>query len=562
MSTDAPDDAAAPGAVAPGRGRLVELAVTDLGIIDRMALLLGPGMTALTGETGAGKTMVVGAIDLLLGGRADASVVRTGATEAVVEGRFEVDGEELILTRVVPADGRSRAYVNGRMATAAALAEAAGSLVDLHGQHAHQSLLAREVQRDALDRFAGIDVGPLQAARAARRAVEAELASMGGDAGARAREADLLRYQSVELEAAGLADPAEDLELDAAEDLLAGAVAHREAAAQAADALSADGAVVDTLGAAIAALDDHAPFAELLHRLRAAQAEAIDLAAEVRSVGEAIEDDPARLAEVRERRQLLVELRRKYGTAPLDDAEGRVGTGTLADVIAYRDAIGARLAVLDGHDVRTAQLDRDLEAARGREAKLAKAVGKARRAAGPKLATAVAAHLADLAMPNARVEVVVGEADPGDDVELLLAANPGSAPAPLAKVASGGELARSMLALRLVLSAAPPVLVFDEVDAGIGGQAALAVGRSLAALGADHQVLVVTHLPQVAAFADHQVHVRKAVQGGTTVASASLLGVDDRVVELSRMLSGTPESERVQGAAAELLAVASRERGR
>ncbi|MCU1351739.1 MAG: recN, partial [Acidimicrobiales bacterium] len=192
----------------------------------------------------------------------------------------------------------------------------------------------------------------------------------------------------------------------------------------------------------------------------------------------------------------------------------------------------------------------------------AAAVASARRRVAPKLASAVEGHLHELAMPKARLEIAVGGDDPGDDVRFLLAANPGSAPLPLAKVASGGELARAMLALRLVLTAAPPTLVFDEVDAGIGGEAALVVGRALAALGADHQVLVVTHLPQVAAFADAQVNVTKHQRGGTTVARAATLGAEDRVVELSRMLSGTPESERVRDAASELLAVASRERGR
>ncbi len=547
---------------APGRGRLVELAVTDLGIIHHLSLVFGPGMTALTGETGAGKTMVVGAIDLLLGGRADATVVRTGAEEAVVEGRFEVAGEELILTRVVPAEGRSRAYVNGRMATATALAEEAEALVDLHGQHAHQSLLATRTQREALDRFANTDLGPLSEARSERRRLTIELEGLGGDAGARAREADLLRFQLGELAGADLQDPDEDSRLDQLEDLLAGAVSHREAAAVAFGALTEDQGGIDALAVAIAALDGHAPFADAVERLRSAQAEVSDLAADVRSTGEGIDDDPARLAEIRERRQLLVDLRRKYGTALVDPSGARGGSGTLHDVIAYQDALGEQLECLESHDARAASLEAQLAVALEREAKAGAAVARTRRQAAGPLGKAVEAHLGDLAMPNARLEVAIGADDPGDDVQFLLAANPGTEPAPLTKVASGGELARSMLALRLVLSEAPPVLVFDEVDAGIGGQAALAVGRSLAALGADHQVLVVTHLAQVAAFADHQVHVRKDIRKGTTVSSASLLDEADRVVELSRMLSGTPENQRVQGAASELLALAQQERAR
>lgn len=550
------------GTAAP-RDQLVELAVTDFGIIEHVRLLLGPGMTALTGETGAGKTLLIGAIDLLLGGRADPAMVRTGCDEAVVEGRFVVDGEEVVLARVVPTDGRSRAYVNGRMATATVLGEQARELIDLHGQHAHQSLLAPAVQRAALDQFASVDLGPLHEARAERRRVSRALEELGGDAGARAREADLLRFQIGEIEAAALADADadEDAALDELEDRLAGAVAHREAASRAVEALGADGAAVDQVGAAVADLDGRAPFAALLDRLRAVQAELTDAAAELRTTGESIEDDPEQLAQIRERRQLLVELRRKYGSAPhAGSPEG--GAGTLADVIAYGVDAARRLEEIDGHDARAAQLDRAGAAAQQAEAAAAAIVGSARRGAAPALAAAVEANLAELAMANARFAVEVGEADPGDDVTFTLAANPGSAAGPLAKVASGGELARAMLALRLVLSVAPPVLVFDEVDAGIGGGAALAVGRSLAALGADHQVLVVTHLPQVAAFADAQVHVVKAVADGTTVATAAPLTADDRVVEVSRMLAGTPDSERVQEAAHELLELAASERGR
>jgi DNA repair protein RecN (Recombination protein N) len=441
------------------------------------------------------------------------------------------------------------------MATASALADQTAALVDLHGQHAHQSLLSARVQRDALDRFAGTDLGPLLSARRELRQLGDELAGLGGDAGARAREVDLLRFQLEEIEAARLVDPDEDLALDAREDILSGAVGHREAALAATAAITDDGGAADGVGLALAALDGHGPFTDLVDRLRSVGAELADVAAEVRRTGEGIDDDPAALAQIRERRQLLVELRRKYG-----GADG--GDGTLGGVIAYREAVAQRLTDLERHDARAADLQRELAAAAEREAEAARLVGAARRRARVALANAVEGHLADLAMAAARFEVAVGPDDPGDDVTFLLAANPGSALAPLAKVASGGELARAMLALRLVLSAAPGVLVFDEVDAGIGGQAARAVGRSLAELGGRHQVLVVTHLPQVAAFADHQVHVSKAVRGRTTVSSVAALDEPGRVVELSRMLSGSPDSETTREAAAELLTSAAAERGR
>jgi DNA repair protein RecN (Recombination protein N) len=544
---------------------LHELAVTNLGVIDELRLVLGHGMTALTGETGAGKTMLVEAIDLLVGGRADGVLVRSGAEEAIVEGRFEFDGEEVVLTRVVPVTGRSRAYIDGRMATVGNLAEWGRRLVDLHGQHSHQSLLSVTAQRSALDRFGGVDLEPLTVARERVAEIDRRLEALGGDAGARAREIDLLRFQVGELEAAALNDPDEDRLLDAEESRLGDAVGHQEAAALAAEALSGDGGATDIVGAVLAAVAGREPFADEERRLRSVTAELSDIVTAARSIGEAIDEDPERLDAVRRRRQLLVDLRRKYGTATLDvpgpGGQDRIGSGTLADVLAYNALVCDRLEALTGHDRTAAELDQArkeaVEVVRAAEA----AVGAARRRAAPALAKAVQGHLADLAMAKARVAIEVGE-DPGDDVTFLLAANPGTDPLPLARVASGGELARAMLALRLVLSAAPPTLVFDEVDAGIGGEAALSVGRSLAALGGDHQVLVVTHLPQVAAFADAQVRIAKDSGRRITTARAEVLGGDDRVVELSRMLSGTPESSTARDHATELLAVAARERGR
>ena len=509
---------------------LTELRVRDLGIIAEIDLVLGPGMTALTGETGAGKTMFVQAIGLLLGATPDASMVRQGASEARVEGRFVVGDDEIVLARVVPAEGRSRAYAGGRLATAATLADDGAALVEIHGQRAHQSLLAPAVQRAALDRFGAVDHGPLDEARRRVAEIDARLAALGGDARARAREIDLLRYQVAELEQADLRDPDEDDALDAEEDLLADARAHRDAAATAHAALADDGGALDAVGTALSALAGRAPFKELEVRLRGAAADVADIASEVRDGAERIEDDPERLDAVRERRQLLRELRRKYGD-------------TLADVMVHRDEAASRLAELEGYESRAAEL----EAERA-------------MAAAPHLAQAVEEHLRRLAMPRARVEVAVDGADPADDVRFLLGANPGEPVQPLARVASGGELARAMLALRLVLTEAPDTLVFDEVDAGIGGEAALAVGRSLATLGSRHQVLVVTHLPQVAAFADHQIAVDKSEVKRRTVARAAVVSGEARTRELSRMLSGLSESGAAHRHARELLDAARAEK--
>ncbi|HET9442595.1 MAG TPA: DNA repair protein RecN, partial [Acidimicrobiales bacterium] len=509
---------------------LAELRVRDLGVIADLTLVLGPGMTALTGETGAGKTLVVEAIELLVGGRAAAVRVRPGAAEAVVEGRFAPAGGEgdLVLARSVPAGGgRSRAYVDGRMAPVAALAEAGGALVDLHGQHAHQSLLAPAVQRAALDAFAGVDLEPLSTARRRVAGIDAALQALGGDARARAREVELLGFQITELDRAGLDDPGEDEELAAVEEALADADAARDAAALAHQALAGDGGAADALGTAIGALAGRPALGALGERLHGLQAEVTDAASDLLAVTEQLHDDPERLAEVRARRQLLRELRRKYGE-------------TLADVLAYAASVRARRDELVSHDRRVAELEEERAVAEAARARAAAAVAGRRRKATTALAAAVEAHLRELALPRARLEVTVSGPDPADDVCLLFAAGPGEPTLPLAKVASGGELARVMLAARLVLSEAPPTLVFDEVDAGVGGAAAVAVGRALAALARDHQVLVVTHLPQVAAFADHQVAVRKHDEGGRSLATATVLDEGARVVELSRMLSGRP----------------------
>ena len=568
---------------------LTELAVSDLGVISHLSLVLGPGMTALTGETGAGKTLVVEAIELLVGGRADPMLVRPGAQEARVEGRFVVDGDEVVLARVVPRDGRSRAYVDGRLATAANLAEWGARAADLHGQHAHQSLLSTATQRAALDRFGAVDLSAWLDARAELARIDGALAALGGDDRARAREIDLLRFQVAELDAAALDDPDEDDRLRDEEELLADASAHRDAAAAAVDAVSGDGGVVEALGVAIGALAGRAPFAAHEARLRNAAAELADVAGDVRALGESIDVDPARIDALRARRQLLRDLQRKYGERT-------------ADVMAYAADARARLAELLSHDERAAALDAQRVAAVAAVADAAAAVGRARRRAAPGLAAAAEAHLADLAMASAHLGVDVGDEDPGDAVTFLLAANAGAPLLPLNKVASGGELARAMLALRLVLAGVerdesaegpearrlagsldarwrprspgrsrtsaggdrddmgPPTLIFDEVDAGIGGQAATAVGRALAELAKARQVLVVTHLPQVAAFADAHVAVTKHDDGRTTEASVRVLDDAERVVELSRMLSGSPESATAHDHAAELMAAAARAR--
>ncbi len=532
---------------------LLELRIADLGIFEEIQAVVGPGLTAITGETGAGKTLVVEALELLAGARADPSLVRPGAAEARVEGRFEdpLTGEERVVARVLPADGRSRAYVDGRLATVAELADLGSRLIDLHGQHAHQSLLAPAMQRAVLDTFAGPKAlearAEYQAARMKRRDVEAAMEGLGGDERTRAREMSLLEYQVGEIDGAGLDDPDEAAAREAEEDALAGAAEDREALVAAHAAV--DGRAVDAVGIATAALAGRPGHTELTERMRALQAELAEVARDLRVAAEAVVEDPERLDAVRERRKLLRDLQRKYGE-------------TLSEVLEHRDEAATRLAELEGHEARTAELEAERAAAETAAGRAAARLHAARVEAAGVLAAAVEERLHRLAMPHAHLDVLVEAGEPREDgadrVVFLLAANAGEAVQPLAKVASGGELSRAMLALRVALAARGdrgrgPVLVFDEVDAGIGGEAGAAVGRELAALAGSAQVLCITHLAQVAACADAQVVVRKGEDRGRTTATAQPVLSGERVAELSRMLAGVGDSAHARRHAEELL---------
>ncbi|MBV8463602.1 MAG: DNA repair protein RecN [Acidimicrobiales bacterium] len=530
--------------------RLVELRVRDLGVIEDVTIEFGPGMTALTGETGAGKTLLVEALGLLLGGRAEPAMVRAGADEAVVEARFSDDdpaadgdgGGEAILARSVARAGRSRAWVDGRMVTATVLGEHACELLELHGQHQHRALVTAVAQRQALDGYGHVDPTPREAARRQVARLTAEMADYGGGALERAREADFLRYQLEEIAAAAIADAGEDDRLAAEEERLSAAEDHRRAAAEALGSLAEleDASALDRMAAAARALagrDALAPFEE---RVRALMGDLSDLAGDLRRVVETWEDDPERLAAVAERRQRFRDLARKYGPG-------------LDDVLAYADAAAGRLADMEDLEQRAARLEAELAEAGRALAECEGQVARARRRAAPRLSEDVQARLQALALGQARFEVRVDGEGAADDVTFWLGPNPGEPLQPLARTASGGELARVMLALRLAISSAPPVMVFDEVDAGVGGAAALAVGSALAELGGERQVLVVTHLAQVAAQADQQIAVRKDERDGRTRAEVTALDGDARIAEVSRMLSGRPESTASRRHARDLL---------
>ena len=527
---------------------LVELSIENLGIIESSRLTFMGGFTVFTGETGAGKTMLVEAINLVCGRRAETSVIRDGADEAHVEARFVRTGddgeEEVILARTISREGRSRAYINGRMATVTALAEMGEQLVDIHGQHAHQRLLGVSEQRDSLDAYAGIDLSDLRAAREKVTEIDAMLAALGGDEKSRAREIDLLRFQCDEIEGAAILGPDEDRVLSDEEDMLSDIVRHAENLWRAVTLLSQDAGALERIGESARALGSVPSMAAVVARLTALGAETEDIAATVRAAAESSEENPERLEEIRVRRQLLRDLMRKYGD-------------TLSDVAAFGAEARERLDELTGYAERVAELESARAKALRALHKAQMVVGDSRRGAAAGLAAAIQERLRELAMPNAQMQVTVGDAesDPsGESVVFMLAANPGSAPQPLTKVASGGELARVMLSLRLVLTDDPATMVFDEVDAGIGGSAAVAVAGALRELGRDHQVFAVTHLAQVAASAHHQVSVSKTVRSGRTFGNAVPVSESDRVGEIARMLSGGVADDSATAHARDLVA--------
>jgi len=557
---------------------LTELRIRNVGVIDDVTLVLGEGLNVLTGETGAGKTMVVSALELLLGGRADGDLVRAGAAAAVIEGSvapappsaaewLDDEDDELIVAREVAAPGasaaRSRARIGGRMAPISALAACMEATVELHAQQDSSRLSSPAVQRELLDRFGGPTLtAALENYRrcfAAWTAARDELEMLQSSEQDRVREADRLRFELEQIDTVAPADGEEEA-LRADIGRLEHAEALTAAAQTAAAALTDEGAGHDLLATAAASLAPvhgvDAQLDSLRDRLVSLTAEAADVGMELRAYATAVEADPAALELHRDRYAALVRLTRKYG----DAANGEIDS---AGVLAYAEQARARLHQLDTGDQRSEELagavgrlaaDLDAEAQRVRDERIA---------AGKRLAATVEGHLAELGMAGARMDVSVEATAPAqhgaDRVVFGLAANPGEPTLPLGKAASGGERSRVALAVRLALADADrtPVLVFDEVDAGIGGATAAEVGRKLARLAKGRQVLCVTHLAQLAAHADRHFSVTKQPHGDRTVAVVAELDEDRRVAELSRMLSGA-DTEAATDHARELLRRAQR----
>ncbi len=600
---------------------LEEVRITGLGVIDEAVLELSPGFNVVTGETGAGKTMVVSGLGLLFGGRADPARVRPGAERASVDGRLSVEadgpvarqvheaggdlddeGDTLILSRSVSAEGRSRAYAGGRAVPVSLLSYLADDLVAVHGQADQQQLLKPGRQREALDRFAGADLAALlvgyQRSYQRHREVRGELDELTSRAREREHEAEDLRRGLAEIERLEPAE-GEDIELLAEEERLSHADALHAAATTAHEALLGDPSsgnyeatdAVTLLGIARQALEAAAHHDAALAALGARVSEAAylvsDAAADLASYAQSVEADPVRLATVQQRRAELGRVIRQFGGMPVmpgtpggeageageagapgePGGSGEPAASGVSAVLSWAKRAGARLGELEGDDDRIAGLAAEETTLAAEVAQLAAQLSAARKEAAERFAADVSAELAALAMPQARLTVAVmplREAGPqgADEIEIRLAAHPGAPSLPLYKGASGGELSRVMLAIEVVFAGADPVptFVFDEVDAGVGGKAAVEIGRRLARLARLAQVIVVTHLPQVAAFADAHLVVERADDGSVISSGVTRLDQAGRVRELSRMLAGLEDSEFGRAHAEELLAAAAAER--
>ncbi|MCU1514348.1 MAG: recN [Microbacteriaceae bacterium] len=544
-----------------------EISIRNLGVIGEARLPLGPGFTAITGETGAGKTMVVTALGLLLGDRSDGSVLRIGSGSAVVEGHWQIDstgpvaervrdaggdmdGNELILGRSISQEGRSRAVVGGRTAPVGVLNEIGQQLVVVHGQSDQVRLRSATAQREALDRFAGSDVtgllGDYQATYRRWQSNQGELDVLVAERDRRSREADDLRVAMAEIEAASLRR-GEDRELAERAERLTNLEDLRLAAAQASELLSSQSidesrdaiGLLETAKRQVERVSDHdAALAPIVEAIANASYVVTDVASQLSGYLAGLDNDSGReLETVQERRAELGALARKYGPS-------------LDEVIDYLDSGSARLLELDQDSDRIDGLRGEVEADRAKVIELAGRLSEVRRGYAIRLSERVTAELSALAMANARVSVDVTDRQEytltgKDAVSILLSPHQGAEPRPLGRGASGGELSRIMLAIEVVIAGSDPVptFIFDEVDAGVGGASAIEIGRRLARLSRTAQVIVVTHLAQVAAFATNHLSVVKDSAGEVTASSVRQLHGDDRIAEMARLLSGLPDSE-------------------
>jgi len=544
------------------------LRIKRLAVIDSVEVDFDAGLNVLTGETGAGKSILVEAVGLLVGGRASGDLVRTGEDTATIEAIFESGGEEWLVRREISAQGRSRAFINGELATAGALKDLSARLIELHGQHEHQTLLDSTTHLAVVDEAGSLEglVAPVAASYESLQAAAGELARVSQARAERGVRQELAAFQYAELDKASLKG-GEDVELAATRQVLASAERVERLCEESYAALyERDDAILAGLGgvwrrvADLAALDPK--FQPYIDAKDGIKSQLEDLATFLRRYADSIEASPARLQQVEERLALVERLKRKYGPA-------------LADVIAKRESLARELADFEGGDERIAGLERATRAARERFLAEATVLSSARRGAAAVFARALEKALAELAMDRTRFDVRFSALDEGawtargiDGVEFFVSPNPGEDLRPLARIVSGGELSRIMLAIKTLTatsrhgwsdadtrppSTAAPGLIFDEVDAGIGGRVADVVGRKLRALGSAFQVLCITHLPQIAAHADTHFQIEKRVEAGRTHTSVKRLDAGERIEEISRMLGGTGVTDGIRASAREML---------
>jgi DNA repair protein RecN (Recombination protein N) len=553
------------------------LRITQLAVIDAVEVEFDPGLNILTGETGAGKSILAEAVGLLLGGRASAELVRTGEEAATIEAIFESGGEELLVRREITAQGRSRAYINGTLATAGALRELSSRLIELHGQHEHHTLLDPLTHLGVIDAFGGLDAftAPTAAAFDVMLAARDELGRLRAASRDRDSRLDLVTFQLGELDKAALR-PDEDSELASLRQVLASAErVERLCVESYASLYERDDAILAGLGAVwrrvaeLAALDPQ--FRPYLDARDGIKSQLEDLAIFLRRYADGIDASPAQLQQIEERLALLERLKRKHGPE-------------LIDVIAKRDALRRELIDLERGDDRIAELERNFAAARTAFVGAAERLSRERRRIAVTFERRLEAALEELAMDQTRFEVRFAPALAEsawtargiDAAEFFVSPNPGEDLRPLARIVSGGELSRIMLAIKTLTatsrqgfsdagdrppSASAPGLIFDEVDAGIGGRVADVVGRKLRALGSAFQVLCITHLPQIAAYADSHFLIEKHVEGGRTRTTVRRLAHDARADEVARMLGGEAVTDGLRRSAREMLAGRAKAKG-
>ncbi len=539
------------------------LSIQHLAVIERLEIEFDAGFTVLTGETGAGKSILVEAVGLLLGARASSDLVRTGEQVATIQAIFDTTREEVIVRREITAQGRSRAFVNGALATSGALRDLAGRLLEMHGQHEHQGMLVADSHLDLLDGYAGLEQARDEVAALHQRvtALRAERDTLRLDERQKLARQDLLTFQRDEIEKAGLR-AGEDEALEAERQVLANAEKLQRLSAEAYELLyERDEAVLSALNtvwkrvADLAAVDPRAqPYLDG-RAVVASQLE--DLAFFLRDYAAHIDASPRRLQEVDDRVGLLDRLKRKYGP-------------TLSEVIAHAESCRDGLDALQSSDERAAEVAALLHAAEGDYQRHAEQLSDARRTAGGRFARELVSALGDLAMGRTRFEVRFERLAPEawgsrglDNIEFFVSPNPGEDLRPLTRVVSGGELSRLMLAIKTLTSRTGKgaTLIFDEVDAGIGGHTADVVGRRLQGLAAEAQVLCITHLPQIAAAADQHYRITKTVRGQRTVTGVERLDANGRREELARMIAGQSVTDRVLASAGEMLEERGRAKG-